>query len=124
MAPSIGSALSKARRADGARPGGYPGSHIVMQQLAEGVARKRVGLLVKDRMPVREGADLVDAEGRVVGKVTSGGFGPTVGGPIAMGYVETAHSKIGTALQAIVRGKPVPVDVAKTPFTPQRYYRG
>ena len=121
---SLGWALSKARRADGARPGGYPGADIVMRQLAEGVARKRVGLLVKDRMPVREGADLVDGEGRTVGKVTSGGFGPTVGGPIAMGYVEAAHAKLGTALQAIVRGKPVPVEVAKTPFTPQRYYRG
>ena len=121
---SLGWALSKARRADGARCGGYPGADVVLRQLAEGVARKRVGLLVKDRMPVREGADLVDSEGRTIGQVTSGGFGPTVGGPIAMGYVETAQSKLGTALQAIVRGKPVPVEVAKTPFTPQRYYRG
>lgn len=121
---SLGWALSKARRADGARPGGYLGAEVIMRQLAEDVARKRVGLLVKDRMPVREGAELVDAEGRVIGKVTSGGFGPTVGGPVAMGYVETAHSRIGSALQAIVRGKPVPVEVAKTPFTPQRYYRG
>ena len=121
---SLAWALSKARRADGARPGGYLGAEVVMRQLAEGVARKRVGLLVKDRMPVREGAELTDAEGRVIGKVTSGGFGPTVGGPVAMGYVDTAHSKIGTALQAIVRGKPVPVEVAKTPFAPQRYYRG
>jgi aminomethyltransferase len=121
---SLGWALSKARRADGARPGGFPGADIIMRQLAEGVARKRVGLMVKDRMPVREGAELVDAEGRVIGKVTSGGFGPTVGGPIAMGYVESTHAKLGTALQAIVRGKPVPVEVAKTPFTPQRYYRG
>jgi aminomethyltransferase len=121
---SLAWALSKARRADGARPGAYPGADIIMRQLAEGVARKRVGLLVKDRMPVREGAELVNADGRVVGKVTSGGFGPTLGGPVAMGYVETEQSKLGTALQAIVRGKPVPVEVVKTPFTPQRYYRG
>ena len=121
---SLAWALSKARRADGARPGGYPGADIVLRQLAEGAARKRVGLVVKDRMPVREGAELVDADGRVVGKVTSGGFGPTVGGPVAMGYVETAFAKLGTPLQAIVRGKPVPVEVAKTPFTPQRYCRG
>lgn len=121
---SLAWALSKARRADGARPGGYLGAEVILRQLAEGVARKRVGLLVKDRMPVREGAELTDAEGRVIGKVTSGGFGPTVGGPVAMGYTETAQSKIGTALQAIVRGKPVPVEVAKTPFAPQRYYRG
>lgn len=121
---SLGWALSKARRADGARPGGYLGAEVIMRQLAEGVSRKRVGLLVKDRMPVREGAELVDAEGRAVGKVTSGGFGPTVGGPVAMGYVDTAHATLGNPLQAIVRGKPVPVEVAKTPFTPQRYYRG
>ncbi|HYD95525.1 MAG TPA: glycine cleavage system aminomethyltransferase GcvT [Noviherbaspirillum sp.] len=121
---SLSWALSKARRADGARAGGYPGADIILRQLAEGAARKRVGLLVKDRMPVREGAELVDAEGRPVGKVTSGGFGPTVGGPVAMGYVDAGQAKLGTALQAIVRGKPVPVEVAKTPFTPQRYYRG
>ncbi|MFI4941096.1 MAG: glycine cleavage system aminomethyltransferase GcvT [Burkholderiales bacterium] len=117
-------ALSKARRADGARPGGYPGADIVLRQLSEGVARKRVGLLVKDRMPVREGAPLVDAEGGVIGKVTSGGFGPTVNCPVAMGYVEIAHAKTGTALHAIVRGKPVAVEVVRTPFTPQRYFRG
>ncbi len=117
-------ALSKARRADGARPGGYLGAETVMRQLAEGVGRKRIGLMVKDRMPVREGAELTDMEGRVIGKVTSGGFGPTVGGPVAMGYVDTAHAKVGTRLLAIVRGKPVPVEVAKTPFAPQRYYRG
>ncbi|WP_151635036.1 glycine cleavage system aminomethyltransferase GcvT [Noviherbaspirillum aerium] len=121
---SLSWALSKSRRADGARPGGYPGADVILRQLAEGVARKRVGLLVKDRMPVREGAELVDASGRSIGKVTSGGFGPTVGAPVAMGYVETAAAGIGTALQAIVRGKPVPVEVAKAPFTPQRYYRG
>ena len=121
---SLGWALSKARRADGVRAGGYPGAEIIMRQLAEGVARKRVGLLVRDRMPVREGAELVNSDGRTIGKVTSGGFGPTIGGPVAMGYVETAHSAVGTALQAIVRGKPVPVEIVKTPFTPQRYYRG
>lgn len=117
-------ALSKARRADGARAGGYPGADIILRQLAEGASRKRVGLAVKDRMPVREGAELVNAEGQTIGKVTSGGFGPTVGAPVAMGYVATEFSKIGTTLNAIVRGKPVPVEVAKTPFAPQRYYRG
>lgn len=121
---SLAWALSRARRADGARPGGFPGAEIILRQLAKGVARKRVGLLVRDRVPVHEGAELVDAEGRVVGKVTSGGFGPTVGGPVAMGYVDRAHARLDTALHAIVRGKPVPAEVAKTPFTPQRYYRG
>jgi aminomethyltransferase len=117
-------ALSKPRRRDGARPGGYPGAEVIFQQIEKGVARKRVGLLPQGKMPVRDGAELVDASGRKVGKVTSGGFGPTLGGPVAMGYVETALAAIGTPLSAIVRGKPVPVIVAKTPFVPQRYYRG
>ncbi|GIZ51136.1 glycine cleavage system aminomethyltransferase GcvT [Noviherbaspirillum aridicola] len=117
-------ALSKARRADGARPGGYPGAEVILRQLAEGVQRKRVGLLVKDRMPVREGAELVDGDGKPAGRVTSGGFAPTLGAPVAMGYVAAALAAPGTVLQAIVRGKPVPVEVAKTPFVPQRYYRG
>jgi aminomethyltransferase len=75
-------------------------------------------------MPVREGAEIVDDKGGVVGRVTSGGFGPTVGAPVAMAYVDTAHAGPGTMLQAIVRGKPVPVEVAKMPFAPHRYHRG
>jgi aminomethyltransferase len=117
-------ALSPARRAEGARPGNYLGADVILRQLAQGVGRKRVGFVVKDRVPVREGAELLDAEGRSVGRVTSGGFGPTVGGPVAMGYVDVAHAGPGTSLQAIVRAKPVPVEVARTPFVPQRYYRG
>ncbi|MCZ4306991.1 glycine cleavage system aminomethyltransferase GcvT [Zoogloeaceae bacterium G21618-S1] len=117
-------ALSKPRRADGARPGGYPGAEIIFGQIANGVSRKRVGLLPQARVPVREGAEVVDETGRQVGVVTSGGFGPTLGAPVAMGYVETALAKPGTALTAIVRGKPVPIEVAKAPFVPQRYYRG
>jgi aminomethyltransferase len=121
---SLAWALSKPRRRDGARPGEYPGADVIQRQLVEGVSRKRVGLLPKEKVPVREGAEVIDADQRVVGKVTSGGFGPTLGGPVAMGYVEAALAAVGTKLAAIVRGKPVPVDVAKTPFVPQRYYRG
>ncbi len=88
------------------------------------MARKRVGIKPEGKAPVREGAELVDFDGRSVGKVTSGSFGPTVGGPVAMGYVETAHAKMGSELQALVRGKPHPVKVAKLPFVQQRYYRG
>jgi len=121
---SLAWALSKARRADGARPGGYPGAEVIFSQLAKGVQRKRVGLRVKDRIPVREGAELVDAQGVTVGKVTSGGFGPTVGGPVAMAYLDIAHVATGTVLHAIVRGKAVSVEVTKMPFVPQRYYRG
>ncbi|MDH3912007.1 MAG: glycine cleavage system aminomethyltransferase GcvT [Rhodospirillales bacterium] len=117
-------ALSKARRADGARPGGFPGDGVILRQLAEGVARRRVGLRPEGRAPVREGAELIDEAERVVGKVTSGLFGPTVGGPVAMGYVETAHANPGTALRALVRGRPQPLEVVRLPFVQQRYYRG
>lgn len=117
-------ALSKARRAGGVRAGGYPGADIIQGQLASGVERKRVGLLAKDRVPVRDGAQILDAHENVVGQVTSGSFGPTLGGPVAMGYVEIAHAKLGTVLHANVRGKAVPIEVAKTPFITLRYYRG
>ena len=117
-------ALSKARRADGARPGGYPGDTVILGQLAEGAARKRVGLKPEGRAPVRGGAELVDETGRRVGSVTSGGFGPTAGGPVAMGYVETDFAKEGTALNALVRGKAQAVQVARLPFVKHNYHRG
>ncbi len=121
---SLAWALSKSRRAAGARPGGYPGAEVIFEQFATGVARRRVGLKPTGRAPVREGTALVDATGRAIGQVTSGGFGPSVGGPIAMGYVETALAKAGTEIQAMLRGKPQPVTVTKMPFVAQRYYRG
>ena len=117
-------ALSKSRRAEGPRAGGYPGAETILAQIGHGVQRKRVGLLPKDRVPVREGAELFDERGERVGRVTSGGFGPTLNAPVAMGYVQTSLAQPGARLQAMVRGKPVAVEVAKTPFVPQRYYRG
>ena len=117
-------ALSKARRAGGARPGGYPGAEVILRQLAEGVRRRRVGLRPGGRIPVRDGAVLQDADGRAVGRVTSGGFGPSVGGPVAMGYVETALAKPGTRLVATVRGKPQDVEVVRLPFVAPNYHRG
>ena len=117
-------ALSKSRRADGERPGGYPGAEIIMSQIAEGVSRKRVGLRASGRMPVREGAVLMDANDQEVGKVTSGGFGPTVEAPVAMGYVKKDYIAIDTQLFALVRDKKVEVTVSKMPFVEQRYYRG
>ena len=117
-------ARSTPRRAPGPRPGGYPGADKVLAQIAGGVSKKRIGLVGLEKTPVREGAELTDRDGRVVGKVTSGGFGPTFGGVIALAYVETALSAVDTELFALVRGKPVPMKVAKTPFVPQRYYRG
>ncbi len=117
-------ALSRPRRIDGERPGGYPGADIIMAQITDGVSRKRVGLKPEGRMPVREGAVLIDSMGNEVGRVTSGGFGPSVEGPVAMGYVETPLAVVDTELMAIVRDKQVPIVVVKLPFVPQRYYRG
>jgi len=117
-------AISKARRADGARAGGFPGADRIFTQLQTGVSRKRVGLLPQERTPVREGAEVVNADGNVIGSICSGGFGPTLGAPLAMGYLDTAYTPLDTDVWAIVRGKRVPMKVSKLPFVAQRYYRG
>ena len=117
-------AISKARRADGVRAGGFPGAETLFAQQQKGVARKRVGLLPQERTPVREGAEIVDADGTVIGTVCSGGFGPTLGAPLAMGYLDIAFTPVDSEVWAIVRGKRVPMKVSKMPFVPQRYYRG
>lgn len=117
-------AIQKLRRPGGERAGGHPGAEVIGTQLTGGAARRRVGLVGLERLPVREGAPLLDAEGRRVGQVTSGTVGPSVGQPIAMGYVETALAAVGTALFAEVRGRRVPMQVAAMPFAPHRYFRG
>lgn len=117
-------AVSKARRADGTRSGGFPGAERIFAQQREGVARKRVGLLPQERTPVREGAELVNADGEIIGQVCSGGFGPSLGAPLAMGYVQSSHVAVDSEVWALVRGKRVAMKVAKTPFVAQRYYRG
>lgn len=117
-------ALSKARRPGGSRAGGYPGADVIERQLSEGVERKRVGLAPQGRAPIREGVELLDADGEPAGVVTSGGFGPTVGHPVAMGYVATGLSEPGTALTARVRSKDMAVDVHKLPFVKPNYHRG
>ncbi|TWI57353.1 aminomethyltransferase [Pseudomonas duriflava] len=117
-------AVSRVRREGNGRAGGFPGAERIFTQQREGVARQRVGLLVQERVPVREGAELVDAQGAVIGRVTSGGFGPSLGAPVAMGYVDSAYAALDTSLFAMVRNKPVAVKVARMPFVPQRYYRG
>ncbi|MHA1152093.1 MAG: glycine cleavage system aminomethyltransferase GcvT [Alphaproteobacteria bacterium] len=121
---SLAWALSKARRRDGARPGGYLGAEVVMAQLETGTTRRRVGIRPEGRAPLREGVELVDEAGKTLGRITSGGFGPTLGAPVAMGYVETPRAQPGTKLGAMLRGKVQPVEVAKLPFVPQRYFRG
>ncbi len=129
-------AIQKVRRAGGAREGGFPGAAKVIAQLAasSGAAghtdhhtlkRKRVGLVALERVPVRDGTLLESFEGGLpVGQVTSGLLGPTADRPIAMAYVALAYAEPGTRLQAIVRGKPVPMEVTTLPFVPTRYYRG
>ncbi|MDD1780383.1 glycine cleavage system aminomethyltransferase GcvT [Enterovibrio sp. ZSDZ35] len=118
-------AISKPRRADGERAGGFPGADIILDQIAtKDVSRKRIGLIGSSKAPVREGAKLFDADDNEVGIVTSGTFGPTKGQPVAMGYVKTELAVIGTEVFAEVRGKKLPMTVEKMPFVPQRYYRG
>ncbi len=117
-------ALSKARRPGGDRAGGYPGVAVVERQLREGAPRKRVGLAPRGRAPVREGIELIDTEGESAGVVTSGGFGPTVNHPIAMGYVDRRCSEPGALLTARVRGKEMEIEVHALPFVKQNYHRG
>jgi aminomethyltransferase len=112
--------IGKRRRADG----DFPGADVILQQLAEGPARKRVGIRPDGRAPAREGTVILDQAGKEIGRVTSGGFGPTVGAPIAMGYVEAAHATEGSPLSLVVRDVPRPAHVAPLPFVPSRYYRG
>ncbi|RMM66769.1 Aminomethyltransferase [Pseudomonas savastanoi pv. glycinea] len=117
-------AISKVRRADGARAGGFPGAEQVFAQQQNGVAKKRVGLLPEERTPVREGTEIVDEQGAVIGTVCSGGFGPSLAGPLVMGYLNNAYTALDTQVWAMVRGKKVPMRVAKMPFVAQRYFRG
>ncbi|MEE3508388.1 MULTISPECIES: glycine cleavage system aminomethyltransferase GcvT [unclassified Pseudomonas] len=117
-------AISKVRRADGARAGGFPGAEQIFAQQQAGVSRKRVGLLPQERTPVREGAEIVDANDKPIGTVSSGGFGPTLGGPLVMAYLDSAYTALDSEVWAIVRGKKVLMRVSKMPFVAQRYYRG
>jgi aminomethyltransferase len=121
---SIGWSISSSRRTGGSKAGGFLGSDLILQQISHGVKKRRVGFVVDGRSPVREGADITDSNGQIVGKITSGGFGPTLQAPIAMGYVSEENSNEGSRLNAIVRGKPRPIKVARMPFVNQRYYRG
>jgi aminomethyltransferase len=119
-------AIPKSRRGGGERMGGFPGSPIILDELERGARALRVGLAPEGRAPVRAGAPLFanDTGGALVGHVTSGGFGPTLDRPIAMGYVPTPLSDLGTRLYAEVRGKRLPVTVTPLPFVEHRYKRG
>jgi aminomethyltransferase len=118
-------AIQKVRRSGGTREGGFPGAVVILDQLNTGALRKRVGLLPEGRAPMREGVAVFDAAegGQEVGVVTSGGFGPSVGGPVAMGMVKSQASDVGTALWGEVRGKRLPLTVAKLPFVAANFKR-
>ena len=118
-------AMQKVRRSGGERAGGFPGASVILGQLDNPatVTRKRVGLKPEGRAPIREGVELYDATGNKIGVVTSGGFGPTVNGPVIMGYVATAHAAPGTRINAMLRGTPTPVTVVGMPFAPHGYKR-
>ena len=111
--------IGKRRRAEGE----FPGAAVILEQLARGPARKLVGIRPDGRAPAREGTPIQDGDGRALGAVTSGGFGPTVGGPIALGYVESACATPATPLQLAIRGQPQPARVVELPFVAHRYQR-
>ncbi len=116
--------ISKVRRADGARAGGFPGAQVIFDRIENKPALRRVGLAVDGKRPLRDGQSVHGADGEKVGEVCSAAYGSTVGRPIAMAYIKRELGDPGTSLSVDVRGKQVPVTVTKMPFTPQRYFRG
>ena len=119
-------AIQKVRRTGGARAGGFPGANIVLGQLdgTHALTRKRVGFIAQERVPVREHVELQSLHGVKIGEVSSGLLGPTANVPVAMGYVSAELAALGTVVNAMVRGKAVPMTVSAMPFVPNRYYRG
>ena len=119
-------AIQKVRRTGGARAGGFPGAEKVLTQIDDPtlLTRKRVGLIATERVPVREPAVLENMDGQPIGQVTSGLLSPMLNQPIAMAYVGPDYAAPGTQLFAMVRGKPVPMQVSAMPFIPARYFRG
>ncbi len=122
---ALGWAISPARRRNGARPGGFPGAERILAEMEAGTVRRRVGLLAEGRAPVRAGASLFAAgEALAIGHVTSGGFGPSLGAPVAMGYLPAGLAEPGTRIAAEVRGQRLPLTVAPLPFVPAGFKRG
>ena len=119
-------AIQKVRRTGGARAGGFPGAEKVLAQLAHPtqLTRKRVGLKALERIPVRDHTALQSLTGKPMGEVTSGLLGPSINQPVAMGYVDLEFAAIGTHVNAMVRGKPVAMEVTTMPFVPANYFRG
>ena len=119
-------AMQKVRRNGGARAGGFPGADKVLAQLdgTQPAPRLRVGLVALERVPVREHVELHNDAGQQIGEVTSGLLAPTADKPIALAYVQAEYAAVGTRLNAMVRGKAVPMEVSPLPFVPNRYHRG
>jgi aminomethyltransferase len=119
-------AIQKVRRKGGTRAGGFPGADKVLGQLdgIQALTRKRVGLIAQERVPVREHVALHDDAGLHIGEVTSGLLSPSINRPVTMAYVQAEYASLGTRLHALVRGKPVPMQVSAMPFVPTRYVRG
>ncbi len=111
--------ISKRRRAEG----GFPGDATIWKQIAEGPSRRRVGIQPEGRAPAREGTE-IQVAGKTVGRITSGGFGPSADRPVAMGYVDAGKAIPGTAIELIVRGKPLPARIVAMPFVPHSYFKG
>ncbi|HXP98424.1 MAG TPA: glycine cleavage system aminomethyltransferase GcvT [Telmatospirillum sp.] len=109
--------ISKRRR----EQGGFPGAAVIQRQLRDGPPRLRVGIKSLDKAPARAHTPITDKAGQIIGEVTSGGFGPSVGGPVAMGYVQTSFAKAGTAVELLVRGTPREAVVFEMPFVPHHY---
>lgn len=122
---SLNWAIQKIRRTDGKRAGGFPGADVILPELADGAVRKRVGLRPEGRAPMREGVEIFAGleDDMPIGSITSGGFGPTVGGPVAMGYVPTRYASEGTMVYGELRGKRLPLTVTAMPFTPANFKR-
>ncbi|MDJ0877482.1 MAG: glycine cleavage system aminomethyltransferase GcvT [Halieaceae bacterium] len=116
--------ISRARRRDGERPGGFVGAEAIFARQDDGGQLRRVGLKVEGKRPVREGQAVIGPNGESIGVVTSACMGVTLGAPIAMAMIDVAFREPGTELSVDVRGKPLPVTVTRMPFVPQRYYRG
>ena len=111
--------IGKRRRAEG----GFPGAARIQRELAEGPQRRRVGIRPDGKAPAREGTTVLDADGAEIGTVTSGGFGPSAGGPVAMGYVAAEAAETGRPVSLLVRGTPRPATIVELPFVPHTYHR-
>lgn len=123
LAAGLGWTWPTVRRPGGARAGGFPGAGELADELAAGSATRRVGLLPEGRAPLRENTGLLDEDGNIVGRITSGLFSPTLDRPIAMGYLRADHAAAATTLRAMLRGRALTVARAALPFVPHRYQR-